>query len=115
MQNYNSTQKQGRVECHAGSVIGTKDFESRLCQEAVLYLVASRFIGNGTISYMLKNKNRIVVGFGAKNKMRQISTEQKTDKMVRAGELKKKKSQLKNSEDWSEYLESNLYHNSTIK
>lgn len=49
--------------------------------KAVLYLVASRrFKGNGTIKCMLKNKNRIADGFGGKNKMRQSSAEQKTNK-----------------------------------
>lgn len=76
----------------AGSIIGTKDFESRLCQEAVLYLVASRrFTGNGTIKCMLKNKNRTADGFGGKNKMRQISAEQKTDKISKGRRVGKKK------------------------
>lgn len=39
------------------------------------------FTGNGTIKCMLKNKNRIADGFGAKNKKRQTSAEQKTDKI----------------------------------
>lgn len=48
----NSTQKQGRAECdagrgwsketggQAGKAVGTKDFESRPCRGAGLYLVA---------------------------------------------------------------------------
>lgn len=40
---------------------------------------------------MLKNKKRIADGFGAKNKMRQISAAQKTDKIRQGQESWKKK------------------------
>lgn len=67
----NSTQRQGRAECDTGkgwsnltrdqaaNTIETKDFESRLCQEAGLYLVGSgKITGNDMIKCTLKNKNR---------------------------------------------------------
>lgn len=67
----NSTQREGRAECDTGrgwsnmtrdqapNTIGTKDFESSLCQEAGLYLVGSgKIMGNDMIKCMLKNKNR---------------------------------------------------------